>query len=71
MFRPHILIPASFNGDQPPEKYHFNKAYTSAIVTAGGFPIGVMRPDEDDIDALLPTIDGLFLMGGNDIDPVE
>jgi putative glutamine amidotransferase len=71
MKRPLILIPASFNADQPPAKYHFNVAYTTRIVSAGGFPIGVMRPDEDDIDEILKDTDGLFLMGGNDVDPAE
>ena len=71
MLRPHILTPASFNEDQPPAKYHFNKAYISAIERAGGLPIGVMRPEDADIDALFATMDGLFLMGGNDIDPKE
>lgn len=69
--RPKILIPASFNADQPPAKYHFNVAYTARIVDAGGFPVGVMRPDEDDIDEILRMCDGLFLMGGNDIHPKE
>lgn len=71
MSRPRIIVPASFNADELPEKYHFNKKYIAAIVDAGGFPLGVMRPDEEDIECMLSMIDGLFLMGGNDIDPKE
>ncbi|MEQ1813820.1 MAG: gamma-glutamyl-gamma-aminobutyrate hydrolase family protein [Candidatus Nitrotoga sp.] len=71
MHKPVILIPASYNADQPPDKFHFNKAYIVAIEKAGGFPIGVMRPDESAVDEIFDTIDGLYLMGGNDIDPKE
>ena len=71
MFHPHIIVPASFNADQPPAKYHFNKSYITAVEKAGGFPIGIMRPNVDRIDAIMETADGLFLMGGYDIDPKE
>lgn len=63
-----ILIPASFNDDELPLKYHFNKTYITAIEHAGGLPIGIMRPNAEDAEALLAHADGLFLMGGNDVD---
>lgn len=71
MKHPLILIPASFNDDEIPIKYHFNKTYITAVERAGGFPVGIMRPNSEDAEAVLAHADGLLLMGGNDVDPAR
>lgn len=71
MKHPLILIPASFNSDETPSKYHFNKTYITAVERAGGFPVGIMRPNAEDAETMLAHADGLLLMGGKDIDPAR
>ncbi len=72
MQRPVILVPSarSDEGAIIP-RYQFNQKYIEAVKHAGGIPMGIMRPDVADLGELFPSVDGLLLMGGYDIDPVR
>ncbi len=68
MKRPHILIPLpAYNATTPP-KYGIKQTYANAVIRAGGEPICVVRPNDRRLSSLLPFIDGIFLVGGHDID---
>ncbi len=43
--------------------------YANAIIQAGGIPILIPLVPEEDIDELSIRLDGLFVTGGEDIDP--
>lgn len=68
MKRPHILIPLPAYDDMAPPKYGVKQSYIHAIADAGGEPLCIVRPDEARLVELLPFIDGIFLVGGHDID---
>ncbi|MCA9248947.1 MAG: gamma-glutamyl-gamma-aminobutyrate hydrolase family protein [Planctomycetales bacterium] len=70
--KPIIGMNADFrdaNGDNPSFTY-VASSYYDAILRTGGIPM-VLPPveDEDDLNQLLDTIDGLLLVGGADLDP--
>jgi putative glutamine amidotransferase len=43
--------------------------YVEAVQRAGGVPILVTDPDEDAVDQLMRTVDGIVLSGGGDVVP--
>lgn len=67
--KPRILIPlAQYNSHTPPV-FGLGEGYVHAIVRAGGSPIMVARPTDEDLHELIRSIDGVFLAGGHDVDP--
>jgi putative glutamine amidotransferase len=47
-----------------------NEPYTNSITNAGGLPILLpLNLSNDDLNVLLPRLDGILFTGGNDIDP--
>lgn len=50
-------------------RQQINNAYLQSIEQAGGIPVGIPILQEEDIEAVLAKIDGLILIGGNDVDP--
>ncbi|WP_277587525.1 gamma-glutamyl-gamma-aminobutyrate hydrolase family protein [Psychrobacillus antarcticus] len=49
--------------------YFMPPVYANAIIQAGGIPILIPLVPEEDIDELSKRLDGLFVTGGEDIDP--
>lgn len=49
--------------------YYMPPVYANAIIQAGGIPILIPLVPEDDIEELSKRLDGLFVTGGEDIDP--
>lgn len=49
--------------------YFMPPVYANAIIQAGGIPILIPLVPEEDIDELSIRLDGLFVTGGEDIDP--
>ncbi len=48
------------------------QAYVSAVTRAGGLPLLIpIGIDEQNLEDLIDTVDGLLLTGGGDIDPVH
>lgn len=43
--------------------------YVDAVIRAGGRPVMLASPDDDDPAEILKPFDGLLLIGGGDIDP--
>jgi putative glutamine amidotransferase len=68
MKRPRILIPLPAYDDLIPPKYGVKQAYTHAVACGGGEPLCVIRPDNERLIELLPFVDGIFIVGGHDID---
>lgn len=67
--KPRILIPlAQYNSHTPPV-FGLGEGYVNAIVRAGGSPIMVARPTDEDLCELIGSIDGVLLAGGHDVDP--
>jgi putative glutamine amidotransferase len=50
-------------------RYALSNTYVNAVRAAGGIPV-VLPPGEDDLQAVLDTVDGLIFSGGSDLDPV-
>ncbi|OGN94292.1 MAG: hypothetical protein A2Z71_05050 [Chloroflexi bacterium RBG_13_50_21] len=47
-----------------------NVPYTKSVADAGGLPVLIpLNLSNDDLDALLPRLDGILFTGGYDIDP--
>lgn len=63
--KPIIGISSTFDG----KVYSVSKDYIQAITEFGGVPIIIPNLQETNIDAIVQLIDGLFLTGGEDIDP--
>lgn len=71
MHKPRILIPSAYHPDQGPRVFA-NLAYVRALEEAGALLLITGRPHDDaDIDALIAFTDGLFLMGGSDMEPIH
>jgi putative glutamine amidotransferase len=51
------------------KKLDINNAYLHSIGLAGGIPICIPNATEDTVEELLSRVDGLLLIGGEDIDP--
>ncbi|MHB1533587.1 MAG: gamma-glutamyl-gamma-aminobutyrate hydrolase family protein [Acidimicrobiales bacterium] len=47
-----------------------NRAYVSAVRSAGGLPFGVPTLDPSDAPAVVAELDGLVLCGGGDLEPM-
>jgi putative glutamine amidotransferase len=51
--------------------FGINEPYTKAVAIAGGLPVLIPGDlSQDDIDALLPRLDGILFTGGYDINPL-
>ncbi len=62
-------MPSAYHPDHGPRVFA-NLAYVRAVEDAGGLVILTGRPHEEaDLDALIDLADGLFLMGGLDVEP--
>jgi putative glutamine amidotransferase len=49
-----------------------NEPYARSVVNAGGLPLLIpLNLSNDDLDLLLPRMDGILLTGGYDIDPQQ
>lgn len=51
-------------------KYHLNEPYIQALEEAGGIPLCLPYLEEQDVERVVNTIDGLLLSGGGDINPL-
>lgn len=51
-------------------RQQINNAYLKSVEQAGGIPVGIPILKEEDVEAVLDRIDGLILIGGNDVDPM-
>ncbi|MDI2586843.1 gamma-glutamyl-gamma-aminobutyrate hydrolase family protein [Psychrobacillus sp. NEAU-3TGS] len=64
--KPIIGITAEVKEDG---NYFMPPVYGQAIIQAGGIPVLIPLIPEEDIEELAKQIDGLFVTGGEDIDP--
>ena len=64
--KPIIGITAEVKEDG---NYFMPPVYGKAIIQAGGIPVLIPLIPDKDIDELAKQIDGLFVTGGEDIDP--
>ena len=71
MKHPRILIPLPASNDPEYKKFAVRQSYISAIAEAGGEPLCIVRPNEDELADLLTFGDGILLVGGCDIDPKQ
>ncbi len=71
MSSPCILLPLAQINSTTPLTYSINQTYVDAIVSAGGVPLCVTRPEKEALEVLLSNIDGILLAGGHDIDPTH
>ena len=70
--RPIIGIPchAGLRAETDRPIYYNNRTYIHAVERAGGVPILIpIFDDLDELQTLLPRLDGLLLSGGIDVDP--
>jgi len=50
--------------------FGINESYVKSVANAGGLPILIpLELSNDDLEVLLPRLDGVLFTGGNDIDP--
>ena len=50
--------------------FYLAAGYSDCVLRAGGIPVMVpIMDEEDDIEAVLDTLDGFILVGGLDLDP--
>ena len=49
-------------------RYALSRTYVDAVRAAGGVPV-ILPTDEQELEDVLPRIDGLLISGGGDIDP--
>lgn len=59
--RPLILITPDYD-QEPPQRYHLKRAYSDAVLAAGGLPL--IAPYDTPIEALLQLAQGLVVSGG-------
>ena len=51
--------------------YRVSHCYADAVAAAGGLPILIPAADSpEDVDSLLPSLDGILIPGGPDVDPL-
>ena len=67
--RPIVAVSATTKTLKGQEKVQVNAAYTDALRAAGLIPLIVPPVAEEDIPAILDTVQGLVLTGGEDVDP--
>lgn len=71
MTKPLIAIASNLDFKETTEKIDLNRAYSDAVVMAGGLPIVVpITSDVRDMETYLSLASGLLLPGGVDIDPL-
>lgn len=51
------------------KKLDINNVYLESVEIAGGIPICLPNATAENVDALLDRVDGIILIGGEDIDP--
>jgi putative glutamine amidotransferase len=68
--KPVIGLNCDVSGDKPRE-LSVQTTYVDAITRAGGIPILLPPMSEDDLKAILPTIDGVCMIGGADYPPAS
>jgi putative glutamine amidotransferase len=49
-------------------RYALSRTYVDSVRAAGGVPV-ILPTDEQDLNDVLPRLDGLLISGGGDIDP--
>lgn len=49
-------------------RYALSRTYVDAVRAAGGVPV-ILPTDEQELEDVLPRLDGLLISGGGDIDP--
>lgn len=50
-------------------RYALSRTYVDAVRAAGGVPV-ILPTDRQELDDILPRLDGLLIGGGGDLDPV-
>jgi putative glutamine amidotransferase len=67
--RPIVAVSATTKTLKGQEKVQVNAAYTDALLAAGLIPLVVPPVAAEDVPAILDTVQGLVLTGGEDVDP--
>lgn len=73
--RPRIGMTVNYIGPEEAKcpsstgSFYLNRSYVEAIQRAGGIPVPLLYLEDQDLDVLLDSLDGLCLTGGKDIDP--
>lgn len=65
--KPLIGITTAY--DEKDGYYFLHRAHADAIIKAGGLPVLLPYSEARDRERLVEQLDGLYLTGGNDIDP--
>jgi putative glutamine amidotransferase len=68
--KPVIGLNCDVSGEKPRE-LSVQATYVDAITKAGGIPVLLPPMSEDDLKAILPSIDGVCMIGGADYPPVS
>src|SRR3954471_23824135 len=64
-----VALTATSDGAVDAERVRINRAYTDAIIAAGVIPIVIPPVPPEHATAILDSVGGLVLTGGEDIDP--
>lgn len=65
------VIGLTCSHDEQTDRLFVSRNYTGAVAAAGGIPVLLGFPwEEQDLSGLLSVLDGLVLTGGGDVDPV-
>lgn len=73
--RPRIGMTVNYIGPEEAKcpsqsgSFYLNRTYVEAIQRAGGIPVPLLYLEDQDLDTLLDSLDGICLTGGKDIDP--
>jgi putative glutamine amidotransferase len=68
---PIVAVTATSEPDNPTGRVRVNQAYTDAIAKLGMIPLVVPPMAASQAGPILDLVDGLFLTGGEDIDPSQ
>src|SRR3954462_12587821 len=66
---PIVAVTATSEPNDPTGRVRVNQAYTDAMVKLGLIPLVIPPMPESQAGAILDIVDGLFLTGGEDIEP--
>jgi putative glutamine amidotransferase len=66
---PFVAVTATSDAGQDRARVRVNRAYTDAILAAGLIPLVIPPMGGDAAAAILDSVEGLLLTGGEDIDP--